>query len=169
MSSTDDRETAAPAPDPSESPVPTPVPDLGSTPVVRDEGRKVRDGNRRLVFKHSRLTIFAALVATVGATPLIFSLPWFWLILVVPVAVIAFVLRVRTTVDPDTVAVRSATGSRSLAWNDVQGLKLGKRSSVSAVLADDSEVALPAVHVRDLPALAAASGGRFADPVADAG
>jgi hypothetical protein len=34
------------------------------------------------------------------------------------------------------------------------------------VLTDGSELALPAVHVRDLPRLAAVSGGRLPDPAA---
>ncbi|MFP5072109.1 PH domain-containing protein [Pseudonocardia nantongensis] len=138
-----------------------------STPPVRDEGRQVHDGRRRLVFKPSRLNIAATLVVCVGALPLLLTVPFFWLALLLPLAVIGWVLRVRTTVDPDAVTIRSATGSRTLAWDDVRGLKLGRRSSVSAVLADDGEVVLPAVHVRDLPVLAAASGGRFADPAGD--
>lgn len=138
-----------------------------STPPVRDEGRQVRDGGRRLAFAPSRLTIAAVLVVCVGALPLLLSVPYFWVVLLLPLAVIVWVVRVRTTVDADTVTIRSATGSRTLAWDDVRGLKLGKRSSVSAVLTDDSEVVLPAVHVRDLPVLAAASGGRIADPAGD--
>jgi hypothetical protein len=34
------------------------------------------------------------------------------------------------------------------------------------VLNDGSELALPAVHVRDLPRLSAVSGGRLPDPAA---
>lgn len=133
-------------------------------PAVREEGRQVRDGARRLAFTPSRLTIAAVLVVCVGALPLLLSVPFFWLSLVVPLAVVGWVLRVRTTVDPESVTVRSVTATRTLAWDDVRGLKLGRRSSVAAVLADGSEVVLPAVYVRDLPVLAVASGGRFADP-----
>lgn len=150
------------------SPADEPSRPVDTGPTVREEGRRVRSGTRRLVFAPSRLTIAAALVVCVGALPLLLSVPWFWLFLLVPAAVTGWVLRVRTTVDPDAVTVRSVTGSRTMAWDDVRGLRLGRRSSVSVVLADDVEVALPAVHVRDLPVLAAASGGRFTDPAAGA-
>ncbi|MBN9758025.1 Low molecular weight protein antigen 6 [Pseudonocardia sp. Ae406_Ps2] len=140
--------------------------ELAWTPRVRDEGRKLRVGSRALVFKPSRLTIFAILVAVVGSTPLVFSLPWFWVVLVLPVAAIAWILRVRTTVDPETLTVRSAFSSRTVDWDDVRGLRIGSRSRVSAVLGEDDDLVLPAVHARDLPALSVASGGRFADPAA---
>ena len=171
MSSTDDREAAetAPAGEPTSTAGPVQHVDVGVayTPRVRDEGRKVREGTRRLVLKPSRLTIVVALFAAVGGLPLYFSVPYFWLFLLVPVAVTVWVLRIRTTVDPSTVAVRTLTGSRTVAWDEVRGLRLGKRASVSAVLSGDDELVLPAVHVRDLPALSVASGGRFADPVGE--
>ncbi|WP_224389894.1 PH domain-containing protein [Pseudonocardia sp. ICBG1293] len=173
MSSTDDRATpAAPADDASAAPPAAPPAsqqvdsELAWTPQVRDEGRKVRAGSRALVFKPSRLTIFAILVAVVGSTPLVFSLPWFWVVLVVPVAAIAWILRVRTTVDPETLVVRGPLSSRTVDWDDVRGLRIGSRSRISAVLGEDDDLVLPAVHARDLPALSVASGGRIADPAA---
>lgn len=170
MSSTDDR--AVPADPTSADPQSAPGAsqqvdgELAWTPRVRDEGRKLRVGSRALVFTPSRLTIFAILVAVVGSTPLVFSLPWFWVVLVAPVAAIAWILRVRTTVDPDTLTVRGAFSSRTVDWDDVRGLRIGSRSRVSAVLGEDDDLVLPAVHARDLPALSVASGGRFADPAA---
>lgn len=170
MSSTDDRAVPAePAPaDPQPAPGASQQVDseLAWTPRVRDEGRKLRVGSRALVFKPSRLTIFAILVAVVGSTPLVFSLPWFWVVLLAPVAAIAWILRVRTTVDPETLTVRGAFSSRTVDWDDVRGLRIGSRSRVSAVLGEDDDLTLPAVHARDLPALSVASGGRFADPAA---
>ncbi|MBC3193524.1 PH domain-containing protein [Pseudonocardia sp. C8] len=168
MSSTDDREAdhVTRAGDPTPAPAPSRDVDLGvaATPRVRNEGRQVREGARALVFKPSRLTIVVALVAVVGGLPLLFSVPYFWLALVVPAGIAVWVLRTRTTVDPDSLTVRTVTGSRTVQWDDVRGLRLGKRSSVSAVLADDAELTLAAVKVRDLPALSLASAGRVADP-----
>lgn len=161
MSSADPSPTAGPS---------RPV-DVG--PAVREEGHLAGAGARRLVFRPSGLVIAAALVVCVGALPLLLSVPFFWLFLLVPLAVIGWVLRVRTIVDPDTVTVRSITGSRTIAWSDVRGLRLGARSSVRVVLAggerdeEAEEVVLPSVHVRDLPALSVASGGRFADPAGE--
>lgn len=167
MSSTDPQQPSQSAPAGDAQPSHGVDGPLAATPRVRDEGRTVRDGARALVFKPSRLTIFAILVATVGSTPLMFSVPWFWLLLVVPIAAIAWILRIRTTVDPETITVRTVTGSRTVDWDAVRGLRIGTRSRVGAVLDDDSQLDLPAVHVRDLPALALASGGRITDPVAE--
>ena len=171
VSSTDDREADATTPVEGTAPDSAPSQDVDGrvvhTPRVRDEGRQVREGSRALVFKPSRLTIVVALVATVGGLPLFFSVPYFWLFLLVPAAVTVWVLRTRTTVDPRSVTARSVRGARTVRWDDVRGLRLGKRSSVSAVLFDESELVLPAVKVRDLPALSLASAGRVADPVGD--
>ncbi|SFN88320.1 PH domain-containing protein [Pseudonocardia ammonioxydans] len=137
------------------------------TPRVREEGRQVREGARALVFKPSRLTIAVALVAVVGALPLLLSVPFFWLSLLIPAGIVVWVLRTRTTVDPDELTVRTVTSSRTVRWDDVRGLRLGRRSSVNAVRTDDTELTLAAVKVRDLPALSLASGGRVADPAGD--
>jgi PH (Pleckstrin Homology) domain-containing protein len=81
-------------------------------------------------------------------------------------------LRVRTVADPDAVAVRRVVGGRRVPWSDIASVHLGRARNpasarVSAVLNDGSELALPAVHVRDLPRLAAVSGGRLPDPAAN--
>lgn len=125
------------------------------------------DAPPRLVFRHSALGILAALVFLVCALPLMLSVPFFWLIVLVPVAFVVWLLRVRTTVDGQTVTTRTVVGSRSVAWDDIASLRLGRRSRLTAVLSDDTALPLPAVHLRDLPALAVASGGRVSDPTAD--
>lgn len=121
-------------------------------------------GPPRLVFRHSALGIMAALLFGVCALPLMLSVPGFWLILLLPLGWCAWLVWTRTTVDGDTVAVRTVRGSRRLSWEDVTSLRLDARSRVSAVLGDESEVRLPAVRLRDLSALAVASGGRITDP-----
>lgn len=121
----------------------------------------------RLVFRHSALGILAAVLFLVCALPLMLSVPFFWLVLVVPIAFVVWLVRVRTIVDGDTVTARTVVGSRRVAWDDIASLRLGRRSALTAVLADDTTVALPAVHLRDLPALAVASGGRVPDPTVE--
>ena len=44
-------------------------------------------------------TILGAVLLAVCATPVAFGAPWFWLVYLLPVAVVVWVLRVRTTVD----------------------------------------------------------------------
>lgn len=121
----------------------------------------------RLVFKHSSLGILAALLFLLCAAPLMATVPFFWLVALLPIGFGGWLLRVRTTVDPGSVTARWITGSRRVPWDDISSLRLVGRSGVSAVLKDDTELPLPAVHLRDLPALAAVSGGRIPDPAGD--
>ncbi|HLU56639.1 MAG TPA: PH domain-containing protein [Pseudonocardia sp.] len=127
----------------------------------------------RAVFRISPLVVLVALALAVCATPLAWSGPYLWLIYLVPLGIIVWTLRVRTVADPETVAVRRVVGGREVPWSQIARVHLGRARNpasarVSAVLTDGSEVALPAVHVRDLPRLAAVSGGRLPDPTPDA-
>jgi hypothetical protein len=120
----------------------------------------------RAVFRISPLVILVALTFAVCATPFAFGAPYFWLIYLVPIGIVVWTVRVRTTVDPETVAVRRVVGGRRVPWTEISSLRL-RRGRVSAVLSDGAELPLPAVHVRDLPQLAAASGGRLPDPAGE--
>jgi hypothetical protein len=119
------------------------------------------------VFQNSRLIILFALVLALCATPVAFAAPFLWLVYLVPIAVVVWVVRVRTVVDTEAVTVRKVVGRRRVPWDRISALKLGDRSGVTAVLSDGAELPLPAIRVRDLPQLAAASGGRLPDPAGD--
>ena len=71
-------------------------------------------------------------------------------------------LRVRTVADPEALTVRRILGTRRVPWAEISSLRLRDKATVRAVLTDGAELPLPSVHVRDLPQLAAASGGRLA-------
>jgi hypothetical protein len=111
--------------------------------------------------------VLVALTFTVCATPFAFGAPFFWLVYLVPIGIVVRTLRVRTTVDPETVAVRRVVGGRRVPWSQISSLRLRDHARVSAVLTDGGELPLPAVHVRDLPQLAAASGGKLPDPAGE--
>jgi hypothetical protein len=127
----------------------------------------------RAVFRTSPLTILVALAAAFCASPVALAGPHLWLIYLVPLAYIAWTLRVRTVVDPEAVTIRRIVGGRRVTWPEISSLRLGRRSrirgraGVSAVLTDGAELNLPAVGVRDLPQLAAVSGGRLPDPAGE--
>ena len=125
------------------------------------------DRSTRTLFRSSPLTVLAALALAVCATPFASAAPLLWLVYLVPLGIIVWTLRVRTEVDPDAVTVRRVLGRRRVPWSEISSLRLGDRARVSAVLTDGSELPLPAVHVRDLPQLAAASGGRLPDPAGE--
>ncbi|MGI8798358.1 MAG: PH domain-containing protein [Pseudonocardia sp.] len=119
---------------------------------------------QRRVFRISPLGILAALALAICATPVAFGLPGLVYIYLVPLGIIVWVLRTRTVVDADAVTVRRVLRSRRVPWDRIASLRLGKKAKVSAVLTDGAELPLPAVRVRDLPQLAAVSGGRLPDP-----
>ncbi|MFI5718173.1 PH domain-containing protein [Nocardia sp. NPDC051750] len=90
---------------------------------------------------------------------------FFWLVLI-PIAVIVWILRTQTTVSPRGLDLRSLFSSRHIDWDRVQGLSIPKRGYVRAHLDDDTEVPLPAVSYDRLRDLVDASGGRIPDPFA---
>ena len=117
--------------------------------------------SERAVFRIPPLTILGAVLLAVCATPVAFGAPWFWLVYLLPVAVVVWVLRVRTTVDEEGLTVRRLVGSRRVRWSEIRSLHLRDKGGVRAVLTDGAELPLPSVRVRDLPQLAAASGGHL--------
>jgi hypothetical protein len=118
------------------------------------------------LFRIPATAVLGAGLLAVAATPLALSAPGLQAIYLVPVALAVWVLRTRTTVDQDGIAVRTMFGRRAIPWEAVRSLRLDPRSRVRAVLADETEVVLPAVRTRHLPVLAVVSGGRLADPTA---
>jgi len=118
------------------------------------------------VFRVSPLVVLVALTLAVCATPVAFAGPFLWLVYLVPLGIIVWTLRTRTVVDAEGLRVRRIVGGRRVTWDGVTALRLDDRSRVHAVLDGGRELALPAVHVRDLHALALASGGRLPDPTA---
>ncbi|MGH3585847.1 MAG: PH domain-containing protein [Pseudonocardia sp.] len=119
------------------------------------------------VFRISPLVMLVALTFAVCATPVALSGPYLWLVYLVPIGIIGWTLRVRTTVDADALTVRHLLRGRRVPWAQISSLRLRDRARVSAVLSDGAELPLPAVHVRDLPRLAAASGGHLPDPAGE--
>ncbi|MGI9002282.1 MAG: PH domain-containing protein [Pseudonocardia sp.] len=121
----------------------------------------------RAVFRVSPLVVLVALVLAVCVTPIAGAGPYLWLVYLVPVGIVVWTLRVRTVADPDALTVRRVVGRRRVPWTQISSLRLGTRARVRAVLTDGAELPLPAVRVRDLPQLAAASGGRLPDPAGE--
>ncbi len=110
------------------------------------------------------MIILGAVAIAFCAIPFAFGAPWFWLVYLVPLAMVVWVLRTRTTADAEALTVRRVLRRRRVPWAEISSLRLSDKSGVRAVLTGGSEVTLPAVRVRDLPLLAAASGGRLPDP-----
>lgn len=119
----------------------------------------------RLLFRVPPTAVLGALLLAIAAIPFAFGAPGFYAIFVIPLGLIIWTLRTRTTADGDGLTVRRVLTKRTLPWSSLKGLRLTKRAAVRAVLTDDTEVALPSVRTRHLPALALISGGRLDDPL----
>ncbi|MCE4265314.1 PH domain-containing protein [Rhodococcus sp. AD45-ID] len=123
----------------------------------------------RHVIRISQLAYMACAFLLFAVSFPIFGWPaaFSWL-LILPIIAVYFVARVRTTVSPDGLEVRSMFSSRTLSWDEVKGFRFPKRSWARAELTDGTEVTLPAVSFVRLPEIAIASGGRITDPYAAA-
>jgi Bacterial PH domain len=118
-----------------------------------------------VVIRISAMAHIAVGFLTLGLSSLVFAGPdWFGLFLLIPVVLSVAVMRYRTTADHDTVTARRMFGSETVRWEDIDGLRFGRRSWAVARRRDGTEFALPAVTFATLPVLTAASGGRVPNP-----
>lgn len=119
----------------------------------------------KAVFRIPGISYLAIGLLVVCVIPAAFGgIPGTQALMLVPVALLVFVMRTRTTAHAGGLTVRTVFGERELAWESLKGLSISKRSRVSAVLSDDSKVGLPTVRTRHLPVIAVVSGGRMKDP-----
>ncbi|KUI32145.1 hypothetical protein AU196_21660 [Mycobacterium sp. IS-1742] len=102
---------------------------------------------------------------TLGLMSIVLANPrLFGVLLIIPVVASVLIMRLRTVADRDTVTARNLLGSRTVAWEDIDGLRFSKANWARATLKDDTELRLPAVTFGTLPQLTAASGGRVPNP-----
>jgi hypothetical protein len=85
-------------------------------------------------------------------------------LLAIPVVLSALIFRLRTVADRQTVTARTLLSSRSVRWDEVDGLRFTKGSWAYADLRSGGQLRLPAVTFATLPLLADVSGGRVPNP-----
>jgi hypothetical protein len=113
----------------------------------------------------SRTALLPVAVLTVCAVPIAAVLPWGPLVLLLPIAAAAWVLRVGLDIGDDGLTVRSVLGSRRVAWTELAGIRVaGRGGGLWLVTTYGTDVRVPVMRARDLPRLAALSGGRLDDP-----
>ena len=112
----------------------------------------------------SRTMLLPVVLFALCLLPVALFSPWALLVMVVPLLVAVWVLRVGVTVDDDGIAVQSLVGSRRLAWTELAGIRVGTGRDLWLVTTHGTEVRLPVLRARDLPQLAAVSGGRISVP-----
>ena len=112
----------------------------------------------------SRVALLPVLFLVVCVLPLALAAGWTLVFLLVPALAAAYVLQTGVDVGDGGVTVRSLAGSRSVPWHDVAGIRVGERGNLWLVTARGTELRLPVLRARDLPRLAAASGGHIPAP-----
>lgn len=120
-------------------------------------------------FRTNRTTLLAVAAFAICLTTLTAASPWFLLVLVVPALLTVWVLRTGFDLDDDAVTVHSLLGRRRVPWTEVAGVRVGERADLWLVTTRGTEVRLPAVRARDLPAIGRASDGRIPVPELPAG
>ena len=85
-------------------------------------------------------------------------------LLAIPVVLSALIIRLRTVADEQGVSVRTLLGSRTVPWDEIEGLRFHRGSWARARLKAGGELRLPAVTFATLPLLTEASAGRVPNP-----
>lgn len=112
----------------------------------------------------NRTALFPVGLLALCTVPLAFAAPWTPVLLVIPVAVALWVLRVGVDITDDGPTVRSPAGRRSVPWAEVAGIRVAGGGDLWLVTTRRTEVHLPVMRARDLPRPAALSGGRIDVP-----
>jgi hypothetical protein len=112
----------------------------------------------------SRTALLPVAVGFVLVLPLAGVTLWALLLLVLPLAAAAWVLRVGVDVSDAGVTARSVVSTRTVGWPELSGIRVGEGKELWLVTTAGSQVRLPVLRARDLPQLAALSGGRIPDP-----
>lgn len=112
----------------------------------------------------SRTALLPVVLFTLGLLPVAFVSRWALLVLLVPVLVAVWVVRIGVAVGQDGITVESVAGSRHVPWSEIAGIRVGDRRELWLVTTRGTEIRLPVLRARDLPRLSGLSGGRIAVP-----
>ena len=112
----------------------------------------------------NRTALFPVGLLALCTVPLAFAAPWTPILLVIPLAVTLWVLLVGVDVADDGLTLLSLAGQRQVPWREVAGIRVAPRGDLFVVTTRGTELHLPVMRARDLPRLAALSGGRIDVP-----
>ncbi len=127
---------------------------LGASTVVDSPAR----------LRTSRTALLPVGLLALCVVPLAFTTPWTPVLLLIPVTAALWVLRVGVDIAEDGLTVRSLMGQRRVPWRDLAGIRVAPRGDLWLVTTGGTEVRMPVIRARDLPRLAALSGGRIDVP-----
>ena len=113
----------------------------------------------RAVFRMPAASAAIPLVAVLCVTPLATVGGGWWVLYAIPVIAAVYIVVTRTTADAAQLTAHGLLGAKRMIWSDMDGLELRDARWTVAVGKDGRRLPLPMVRPRDLPRLAAASGG----------
>lgn len=112
----------------------------------------------------NRTALIPVGLLALGTIPLAFAAPWTPVLLLIPLLIALWVLRVGVDIGADGLTVRSLAGRRRVPWPEVAGIRVAPRGDLWLVTTAGTEVRMPVMRARDLPRLGALSGGRIDVP-----
>jgi hypothetical protein len=89
---------------------------------------------------------------------------WLLVLLLVPVTLAAWVLRVGVDLGDQGVTVRSLLAERTVPWERLTGIRVAGDGALWLVTTAGTQLRMPVVRPRDLPQISALSGGRIPAP-----
>ncbi|EIE97903.1 PH domain-containing protein [Saccharomonospora glauca] len=123
-----------------------------------------RERGHRAVFRVPGTALIGVLMLFMCMFPFAAALPYLLVLLLVPIVLAVWIVRTRTTATREGLTVRTLLGTRDVPWDAIKGFTITPKSTVVAVLTDDTTVPLPSVRTRHLPVLSLVSEGRVPDP-----
>jgi hypothetical protein len=113
----------------------------------------------RVTFRLPAAALFVPVLLLFLIIPLANGATWAAVFYAVPLGALAWVLITRTTASAAGVTAHGLLGRRRMAWSEMDGLEFRGSRWAIAVGTGGRRLRLPMVRPRDLPALAAVSGG----------
>ncbi|WP_239645730.1 PH domain-containing protein [Mycobacterium sp. UM_CSW] len=117
-----------------------------------------------VVIKVSPMAHFAVGFFTLGLLIPVLAWPVSAPLLLIPVVLSALIIRLRTVADERGLTVRTLLASRTVRWEEIDGLRFHRGSWARARLKSGAELRLPAVTFATLPQLTEVSAGRVPNP-----
>ena len=127
---------------------------MGAWPFVSSPAR----------LRMSRSALLPVVILLICVVPAAAAAPWTTVLFLIPLTLAAWVLRVGVDVGDEGIAVRSLLAQRQVGWTELAGIRVDERRHLWLVTTGGTEVRLPVLRARDLPRLAALSGGRISVP-----
>jgi hypothetical protein len=112
----------------------------------------------------SRTALLPVVLLAICLLPLAALSPWLLVVLVLPVTLAAWVLRVGVDLSDQAVTVRSLLAERSVPWERVTGIRVAEDGALWLVTTAGTQLRMPVLRPRDLPRISELTNGRIPAP-----